>query len=169
VRTLSLTQPWASLVAAGAKRIETRSWRTSYRGPVAIHAAKGFPGWARSQCLDDPFHLALFDQCASEADLLASASRLGELPLGAVIATARLVCCEPTTGAFAADMLSRHGARFETSFGDYSDGRWMWLLEDVRALAEPIPARGSLGLWEWDAPADLESRYADVLAPGRAG
>lgn len=40
MKALSLTQPWASLVAVGAKRIETRSWRTSYRGPLAIHAAK---------------------------------------------------------------------------------------------------------------------------------
>ena len=48
MKALTLTQPWASLVACGAKTIETRSWRTPYRGPVAIHAAKGFPadaGW----------------------------------------------------------------------------------------------------------------------------
>ena len=32
VKALSLTQPWATLVAMGAKRIETRSWATSYRG-----------------------------------------------------------------------------------------------------------------------------------------
>src|SRR5690348_17556570 len=43
MKALTLTQPWASLVAIGAKRIETRSWSTSYRGPLAIHAAKGFP------------------------------------------------------------------------------------------------------------------------------
>lgn len=40
-KILTLSQPYASLVALGAKRIETRSWRTSYRGPLAIHAAKG--------------------------------------------------------------------------------------------------------------------------------
>lgn len=43
MKALSLTQPWASLVAIGAKRIETRSWSTSYRGLVAIHASKRFP------------------------------------------------------------------------------------------------------------------------------
>lgn len=41
MKGLSLTQPWATLVAIGAKRIETRIWATSYRGPLAIHAAKG--------------------------------------------------------------------------------------------------------------------------------
>lgn len=44
MKALSLTQPWATLVAIGAKKIETRSWSTSYRGPVAIHASKGYPG-----------------------------------------------------------------------------------------------------------------------------
>jgi hypothetical protein len=43
MKALTLTQPWATLVAIGAKTIETRSWPTSYRGPLAIHAAKGYP------------------------------------------------------------------------------------------------------------------------------
>lgn len=41
MKAITLTQPWATLVAIGAKRIETRSWATRYRGPLAIHAAKG--------------------------------------------------------------------------------------------------------------------------------
>ncbi len=46
IRGLTLTKPWATLVALGHKRIETRSWSTVYRGPIAIHAAKGLPRWA---------------------------------------------------------------------------------------------------------------------------
>jgi hypothetical protein len=38
-----MTQPWATLVALGATQYETRGWRPRYRGPIAIHAAKGFP------------------------------------------------------------------------------------------------------------------------------
>ena len=41
VRILTLWEPWATLMAIGAKRIETRSWATRYRGPLAIHAARG--------------------------------------------------------------------------------------------------------------------------------
>lgn len=44
VAALTLWQPWASLVAWEEKRIETRSWSTSYRGPLVIHAAKRFAG-----------------------------------------------------------------------------------------------------------------------------
>ncbi|MYC08182.1 MAG: ASCH domain-containing protein [Chloroflexi bacterium] len=39
MRALSLRQPWASMVADGRKTIETRTWRTNYRGPLAIHAS----------------------------------------------------------------------------------------------------------------------------------
>ena len=39
MKVLTLHQPWASLVALGVKTIETRSWSTQYRGPLAIHAA----------------------------------------------------------------------------------------------------------------------------------
>ena len=46
MKALSLTQPWAELVVLGEKQWETRSWRTSHRGRIAIHAAKKFPAWA---------------------------------------------------------------------------------------------------------------------------
>lgn len=55
MKALSLTQPWASLIAIGAKRVETRSWSTNHRGPVAIHAAKGFPKFARDLVWAEPF------------------------------------------------------------------------------------------------------------------
>lgn len=40
MKAVSLWNPWAAAIAAGIKKIETRSWTTSYRGPLAIHAAK---------------------------------------------------------------------------------------------------------------------------------
>ncbi len=41
MKTLSLRQPWAWLVVHGGKHIENRTWNTSYRGPVLVHAAQG--------------------------------------------------------------------------------------------------------------------------------
>ena len=46
MKALSVTQPWATLIATGQKQIETRSWGTRYRGPLYIHAAKRFPAYA---------------------------------------------------------------------------------------------------------------------------
>ena len=40
MKALTITQPWATLIAIGAKRFETRGWSTPYRGPLAIHAGK---------------------------------------------------------------------------------------------------------------------------------
>lgn len=146
MKTLTLTQPWATLVAIGAKRIETRSWRTSYRGPLAIHAAKGFPKEARVLCRNNPFHRELYNAG------FASVSYSGDLPLGCVIATCRLVDCAPT------ELVSRTPGRLseqESAFGDYSYGRWAWILSDVAPLPQPIPAKGALSLWEWPEPTFL--------------
>jgi hypothetical protein len=51
MKALSLTQPWASLVVAGAKKLETRSWPTYYRGPLLIHAFEGISRvWRFNTC-----------------------------------------------------------------------------------------------------------------------
>jgi activating signal cointegrator 1 len=136
MRALSLTQPWASLVAIGAKTWETRSWQTAYRGPIAIHAAKAFPQDARRLCLTEPFTRVLV---AAGIRLLS-----GQPPLGAVVATATLVDCVRTE--VVRDSLTPE----ERAFGDYGDGRWAWKFEDVARLPQPIPAKGALGLWRWE-------------------
>lgn len=38
----------------------------------------------------------------------------------------------------------------EYVFGDYTPGRYAWILEDVKQLPEPIPAKGHQGLWNWE-------------------
>ena len=83
MKAITIWQPWASLLACGGKRFETRSWATSYRGPIAIHAAK-----------KDVFDaLALIPvPVALEMKKLIGAE-WKDLPTGAVIATATLIGC----------------------------------------------------------------------------
>jgi hypothetical protein len=138
MKCLSLTQPWASLVATGAKKIETRSWRTDYRGPLAIHASAEFPTHIRLLCFTEPFYGAL-----KKANLNANHRPEKVLPLGAILAVGELADVQLITPANAP-------GEPERSFGSYSPGRFMWLLENVRRLPHPIPAKGSLGLWETD-------------------
>ncbi len=148
MKVLTLTQPWATLVAIGAKKIETRSWSTPYRGPLAIHAAKGFPKWAKEGCAEPLFHEALY---AAGYDIGLRSSDI--LPRGMVIATCRLLDCLPmeaagcVSGVF--DDYPELNTAQERAFGDYAVGRWAWVLEDVKVLPEPIPAKGALGLWEY--------------------
>jgi hypothetical protein len=136
MKALTLTQPWATLVSVGAKQIETRSWSTNYRGRIAIHAAKGFPRNAQNLCLMRPFSDALYT--------------LGDLPRGAIIATAELWdikhILRELPGFCGEQCLPPPEP--ERSFGDYAQGRYAWYLRDVKAI-EPIPVKGALGLWEW--------------------
>lgn len=142
MQAITLTQPWATLVAIGAKTIESRSWATRYRGPLAIHAGKGFPKWARELACTDPFigHLR-----QNQAGQFYVNDVLDSLPLGAIVATCHLVDCWRTTDVRLHDILTDQ----EGMFGDYRDDRWAWILGDIVALPEPVPAKGALGLWEW--------------------
>ena len=59
MKAISICQPWATLIAIGAKRFATRSWKTDYRGLLAIHAGKTKVPLAMSLCDRDPFKAAL--------------------------------------------------------------------------------------------------------------
>jgi len=43
MKAISVKQPWASMIAAGEKTVETRRWATGYRGPIAIVSCKKPP------------------------------------------------------------------------------------------------------------------------------
>lgn len=123
MKAISLWQPWANAMACGAKRIETRSWPTSYVGELAIHAAK--------KVLDMrgvPFPLGSFP-CE---------------PYGAVVAVVLLYECRPTDGLLDVDHLV---SKEERAWGDYSPGRFAWFTREVKKLREPLPLRGRQGLW----------------------
>ena len=39
MKVLSLREPWATLIKDKKKFVETRSWKTNYRGELYIHAS----------------------------------------------------------------------------------------------------------------------------------
>jgi len=142
MKAITLTQPWATLVAIGAKKIETRSWRTEHRGPIAIHAAKNMPRSASALIGREPFRRHLYPAPVY-------VGRPCHLPRGVIVATAVLVAVRPTKFLSGPSVHVPDPSTDEYAFGDYTPGRFMWFLEDVVALSEPVPARGALGLWEW--------------------
>lgn len=111
MRALSLTQPWATLVAVGEKKIETRSWRTNYRGPFAIHAARGFPNWAKDLIFTDDY----FKESLARHGYLENR----QLPLGAIIGFAAIENCLSTAFIRATESNNQK----ELTFRDYSEGR----------------------------------------------
>lgn len=137
MKALTLTQPWATLVALGEKRIETRSWWTSYRGRLAIHSAAGFPGWAKKECFEPPFSVVLSGYGYSPDNL----------PLGRVLCVTSLEDCIETR-ALDLGLLSPR----EKAFGNFEYGRFAWMLGPIEKTFDPgIYAKGKLGLWEWEA------------------
>lgn len=152
MKALTLTQPWATLVAIGAKRIETRSWKTPYRGELAIHAAKGLgklSKWRFISMLDEePFKSVLKAHFGEYRAPYFPHPMLNNLPGGAIVATCTILDCFAITTSFADNAISSQ----ERAFGDYTPGRYAWLLANVQKLETPIPAKGALGLWEWTPP-----------------
>ena len=168
MKALTLTQPWASLVACGAKRIETRSWAppAALIGQrIAIHAAKGWTEDARFTATTEPFKSALRE--GYQRGLIERPSIL-DLPRGCVVAIATLVACYPMCGDGwqTVQRLLVEQPR-ERAFGGYGPGRYAWALRNVRAI-EPIRARGALGLWDWPPPDWLTYVDADARLAARA-
>jgi hypothetical protein len=144
MRAITLHQPWATLVACGHKRVETRSWPTSYRGQIAIHAAKVIPPYAQ-EILDDDEHIAF---CLEESGI-----KPKDLPLGKIVAHGLLTNCLLMT----ADLVDRCEIERPKEFdlGDWSVGRYAWILSDVQRIWPPIPWKGAQGLWIYDGPLDI--------------
>lgn len=147
MKALTLDQPFASAIALGLKTIETRSWWTGHRGPLAIHAASV----ARLAYKPTFYH------CAPEhrATFIAAGYRdFWELPLGVVVAIADIVACEPVETVDISDQ--------ERHWGDYRPGRYAWRLANVHSLVRPIAIRGHQRIWDWNPPTDLQLVPAGV-------
>jgi hypothetical protein len=161
---LTLTQPWATLIAIGAKRVETRGWRTPYRGRLGIHAAKGLGPIGglyelRRLCHTPPFFDALKDHVPVDgSDDYGARIFVDDLPRGVLLGFTELLDCVPTTGMEAAALSDQ-----ERAFGDYSPGRWAWLLGDFEPLPEPEKLGGALSLWSIeDARQKRDEKAANV-------
>jgi hypothetical protein len=151
-----------------AKKVETRSWSTSFSGVLAIHAAKGLgpvggKRGLRELCATEPFYSVIQAHADGQAwaDVKDPIER-PPMPLGAIVATARLARCIPTTGNTI--WLPKPGTN-EHAFGNYHRGRLMWMLEEVEPLRVPVRCGSALGLWR--VPAEVEAQVVEQLSAER--
>jgi hypothetical protein len=137
-KALSLIQPWATLVVFGFKEIESRAeaitWK-GHRGTVLIHASKSFPLVARRLCAEYPFQPYL-KMCGIDS--------VDDLVFGAIIGKVDIYDCISTNSG-----RLRFTNDIEPLLGDYSPNRVGLLLRDHAVFDTPVPARGSLGLWNY--------------------
>ena len=129
IRVLSLWQPYATLMAIEAKKVETRSWKTPFRGLVAIHSAKRWTPEMRRQTELEPFRSALWPE----------QQKINPLPLGCVLAVGELYHIHHSEWF-------THFEGDERAFGDYSRGRFGWLFKNMIRLKVPIAYRASQGM-----------------------
>lgn len=130
MRAISIWQPWASAIALDLKRFETRHWEappSAIGKRIAIHAAKRPMGWF-------------------ETSLARVYGMPAEIPLGAVVAVARLVRCHRVEAV--RDEITLQ----ELTLGNYEPGRFAWELAEVQLL-DPIPYKGQQGIFRLDAVA----------------
>ena len=183
MKALTLHQPWATLIALGVKTIETRSWRTNYRGPIAIHAGLHAPGvsniggefgWDTMQHRSRPDHIYEglgVTLCNGDwygyfrPNPPGKVDRFYALPLGAIVATATLTDCvqmydsrecsrdaSPHICITDGLRLLRYPGSIESDWGDdiadqlpygeFTPGRWAWMLDDIKPTTERCPACG---------------------------
>ena len=137
---ITIKQPWATLIALGEKKLETRSWQTKYRGPIAIHAGKAID---KEVCTSREIAKVLNKH---------GITLISDLPTGSVVAIAHLKDCYKVIEDFG-DSAYTNGPVIRSNeypFGDYTEGRYAWKLERIKALDEPVKTKGQLSLWNWD-------------------
>lgn len=124
MKVLSIREPYASLILSGVKKIETRSWKTNYRGELYIHASLG-----KSSPSPEVMKLVLYTNP------------------GYILCKAMLVDCIYMTKEYVEQMKKDNPTEYLC--GDYQEGRYAWVLDDVEPV-EPILVKGHLGIWNYD-------------------
>ena len=137
MKAMSIYQPWATLVVIGAKKFETRSWSTKYRGPLLIHATKDFPR-DRQRIGNEP----IFYHATNKMSKFWHVG--GYAPGGNIIGRVELVGCYKTE--FIRDRIDET----ERTFGDYGDNRWAWCFVMPQEFESLIEAKGAQRIWEFN-------------------
>lgn len=128
MRVISIKEPYASLIMHKYKQIETRSWKTNYRGEIYIHASKSA---VTNELLND------------EVKRLTSSITLNH---GHIICKAQLVDCIYMDDKFVENIKQHHQ---EYSCGRYEVGRYAWILTNIEPIS-PIKAKGKLNIWYYE-------------------
>ena len=130
MKVLSLTEPYATLIKDVKKKVETRSWKTSYRGELYIHASS----------------TKIHKETKENIELM-NLLKDNDMNYGNIICKCNLIDCVRMTTDYVEDM--RKNNYQEYICGEYSEGRYAWILENIEILDKPISAKGHLSIWNY--------------------
>lgn len=140
VTVITLWQPWATFLIKGVKTYETRSWPTSHRGRILIHAAKRRINWNELNI--------------SELEKHYPDIRNWDYPLGAIVGETELFDCQQMSDIQHDDATylcinNSLISPVERLVGNYQKGRYAWRMQNPKPLSIPDVA-GKQGLWRFD-------------------
>lgn len=129
MKVLSLTEPYATIIKEGKKTIETRSWKTNYRGKLYIHASS----------------TKIPKEYRNNKELMDLVD-INNLNYGYIVCSCELIDCVEMTDEFIEKVKLN---KDEYISGIYARGRYAWILKNVQTLGTPIKAKGHLGIWNF--------------------
>lgn len=131
MKVLSLKEPFATLIKNNKKYIETRSWKTNYRGELYIHAS-----------------ISKIDKGIYDQKELIKLIDNDTMNYGYIICKCELVDCIEMTDDYIHDIKNNEYQQFIC--GEYRIGRYAWILKNIEPLENRIFAKGKLGIWNYD-------------------
>ena len=129
MKVLTIREPFATLIKNKVKYIETRSWKTNYRGELYIHSG-----------------LAKLSKDVKERKNLSELYNEDDLKYGYIICKCNLVDCIYMTDEFIKEEKEKNPNNFIA--GRYEVGRYAWVLDDIEPI-KPIEVKGKLGIWNY--------------------
>lgn len=145
MKAITVHQPWASALALGMKRYETRPKRTNHRGPIAIHAGRQF----HTESMGDLSGLPWAEYMNLPIARRWSPPTAQDFPQGAILAVGELTDCIEMDESFIASL-----GPLERSLGHWEPGRFAYQIDNIQPLPEPVLIGGKQGLWNWDEGSD---------------
>ena len=127
MKVITIKQPFASLIIAGLKEYEFRTWKTNYRGPILIHAGKGIDKNAMKKY--EQFHL--------------------EYPTGCILGIADLTDCIKIDEEAKTMLKQKKSIIYENQINNKENNHYGFKLENIKTI-EPIYINGQLGLWNYN-------------------
>ena len=130
MKVLTIKEPFATLIKNKVKYIETRSWKTNYRGELYIQAG-----------------LAKLTKDVKDRKELSKLYSNEELQFGYIICKCNLVDCIYMTEEFIEEEKKKNINNFIA--GNYKVGRYAWVLDNIEPIT-PIKVKGQLGIWNYN-------------------
>ncbi len=140
MKVLSLKEPYATLIKEKKKYIETRGYKTNYRGELYIHAS-----------------ISTIKSNDKELQKLIKNMTLNN---GYIICKCKLVDCIYMTKEYIDDI--KRNNYEEYIGGIYKEGRYAWILEDIESLKVRIPAKGRLNIWNFYKEEEIMNFMNDI-------